>query len=175
MARDFAKAFYNSKEWQKCRDYVLRRDNYLCVRCGNPAEEVHHKKHLTPKNITDVSISLNPDNLICLCRDCHFAEHKDDKERAVARANKYRKKHRRVTEGGMYFDDNGVFMYRKVIVVYGSPRAGKNSYVKAHKISIHSPSEGRDCKSSQYSSTTFVTFNQIIVLIISNANAYFIF
>ena len=133
MAREFAKAFYNSKEWQKCRDYVLRRDNYLCIRCGNPAEEVHHKKHLTPKNITDANISLNPDNLICLCRDCHFAEHKADKERAVVRANKYRKKHRRVTENGMYFDDNGVFMYRKVIVVYGSPRAGKNSYVKAHK------------------------------------------
>ena len=79
MAREFAKAFYNSKEWQKVRNFVLMRDKYLCAKCGNPAEEVHHIIHLSSANIYDVNITLNPSNLICLCRDCHFVEHKADK------------------------------------------------------------------------------------------------
>lgn len=87
MARDFAKAFYKSKEWQVVREYALKRDMYLCRKCGAPAEEVHHKIHLNPENISDVSVSLNPDNLICLCRDCHFAEHKEDKAAGIRRAN----------------------------------------------------------------------------------------
>lgn len=78
MARDFAKAFYRSLEWRAVRDYCLLRDNYLCQHCGHPAEEVHHKIHLTPNNITDVSITLNPNNLVCLCKDCHFQEHRGD-------------------------------------------------------------------------------------------------
>lgn len=79
MAREFAKSFYRSKEWQSTRDYVLKRDNYLCVKCGKPAEEVHHIVHLTPENIGDITITMNPDNLASLCKDCHFAEHKADK------------------------------------------------------------------------------------------------
>lgn len=38
MARAFAKAFYNSKEWKVVREYVLKRDNYLCTKCDNPAQ-----------------------------------------------------------------------------------------------------------------------------------------
>ena len=78
MARDFAKAFYNSKEWQLTRDYILKRDNYLCVICGRPAEEVHHKKHLSPDNINDVSVTMNPKNLVSLCKACHFEEHRGE-------------------------------------------------------------------------------------------------
>ena len=78
MARDFAKAFYNSKEWQMVRASVLKRDNYLCVNCGKPAEEVHHKKHITPANIYDVSVTLNMDNLASLCKECHFEEHRGE-------------------------------------------------------------------------------------------------
>lgn len=83
MARPFAKSFYNSREWNSVRTYILKRDCYLCRHCGQPAEEVHHIVHLTPDNITDINISLNPDNLISLCRDCHFKEHK--RERIEAR------------------------------------------------------------------------------------------
>lgn len=87
MAREFAKAFYRSKEWERVRDYVLRRDNFLCVKCGHPAEEVHHVIHLSPENIYDVSITLNPDNLKSLCKDCHFREHKEDKARGIRQRN----------------------------------------------------------------------------------------
>ena len=71
MAREFAKAFYNSKLWRDCRKEVLRRDTYTCAYCYNRANEVHHIIELTPTNIHDINIALNPDNLIALCRSCH--------------------------------------------------------------------------------------------------------
>lgn len=78
MARDFSKSFYNSKEWKKQREYILRRDSYLCVLCGQPAEEVHHKIYLTPENINNPMISLHESNLISLCGDCHKKIHAKD-------------------------------------------------------------------------------------------------
>lgn len=81
MAREFARQFYHSIEWQNARRAALMRDNYLCVICGAPAEEVHHIKHLSPKNIGDTSITMNPDNLESLCKMCHFAEHAGERGR----------------------------------------------------------------------------------------------
>ena len=78
MARDFAQPFYHSPEWQRVRQAVLMRDRFLCVKCGAPAEEVHHKIHLSPSNIGDTNITMNPENLISLCRECHFNEHRGD-------------------------------------------------------------------------------------------------
>ena len=78
MAREFSKSFYNSKAWEQVRQAVLMRDNYLCTKCGRPAEEVHHKKHLTPENIDDPTVSLNMENLTSLCKDCHFEEHRGE-------------------------------------------------------------------------------------------------
>lgn len=91
MSRAFAKSFYKSKEWQMTRDYILKRDNYLCVKCGRPAEEVHHKIHLSPENIGDVNITMNPDNLASLCRDCHFEEHRGEhgRGRELLESNPY--------------------------------------------------------------------------------------
>lgn len=103
MAREFAKAFYHSKEWEAVRKYCLLRDNYLCVRCGNPAEEVHHKIHLSPENINDITITLNPDNLTCLCRDCHFNEHKQDKADGIAKA-------KGLPVNPYCFDENGMLI-----------------------------------------------------------------
>ena len=100
MARDFAKSFYNSKEWELTREYILKRDNYLCVNCGRPAEEVHHKKHLSPENINDVSVTMNPKNLVSLCKNCHFEEHRGEHGRG-----------RQVIEDNPYtFDDNGMLI-----------------------------------------------------------------
>lgn len=53
----------------------MQRDHYLCVKCGGAGQEVHHKKYLTPNNINDPNITLNMDNLITLCRECHHKEH----------------------------------------------------------------------------------------------------
>lgn len=105
MAREFSRSFYKSKEWKIVREYCLLRDNYLCVKCGNPAEEVHHKIHLSPLNINDVTITLNPSNLICLCKDCHFAEHKQDRLNGIAEANG-------LPTNDYFFDENG-FLIKK--------------------------------------------------------------
>lgn len=79
MAREFAKPFYNSKEWKVTREYILKRDSYLCVLCGNAAEEVHHKIHLSPDNIGNPMISMHESNLISLCGDCHKRLHSNDR------------------------------------------------------------------------------------------------
>lgn len=75
--------FYNSKRWKQCADTYASSKKYLCERClqagiFSAGEEVHHKIRLTPENVNDASISLNWDNLECLCKKCHQAEHMED-------------------------------------------------------------------------------------------------
>lgn len=84
--RDFAKQFYKSKTWQKVRDQVWKRDRGLCQWCLKKGiikqgEEVHHIIELTAENITDTGISLNPDNLVTLCRECHGTTKRNRGER----------------------------------------------------------------------------------------------
>ena len=78
--REFAKEFYATQAWRNARNAAIKRDSGLCQDCLEkglvvPAEEVHHIIELTPENITDESIALNLDNLICLCRECHRRRH----------------------------------------------------------------------------------------------------
>ena len=84
--KDFAKGFYNTKAWQRLRDQVWKRDKGLCQWCLNKGiirqgEEVHHLVELTPENIHDESVSLNPDNLVTLCRECHGTTKRNRGER----------------------------------------------------------------------------------------------
>ena len=86
--RDFAKGFYKSKAWQKCRESYLNKARGLCEEClrhglYTPADTVHHKIHLSPKNINDPSITLSFDNLEAVCRDCHANLHKSEKRYRV--------------------------------------------------------------------------------------------
>ena len=75
MAKEYAKAFYNSAAWIKCKNSYIKSVHGLCERCGEPGYIVHHKKYITPKNINDPNITLNHDNLEYLCRKCHNEEH----------------------------------------------------------------------------------------------------
>lgn len=107
MPQAWSKKFYNSKEWRALREVLIAERNFLCEECGESYLKDstqligHHIKALTPTNIQDVNISLNPANIKIICRRCH------DKE------------HRRFEFGGGH----------NVYIVYGSPCAGKNSYV----------------------------------------------
>lgn len=83
MPKPFAREFYNSVRWKRCREDYKAYRNYLCERCLlegklTPGEIVHHKIHLTPGNIDDDSIALNFENLELLCRDHHMKEHNDE-------------------------------------------------------------------------------------------------
>lgn len=95
MAKEYAKTFYNSMKWIKCRKAFMKSKNYICERCGDIAKIVHHKKHITPDNITDPNITLNWDNLQALCLDCHNVMHGNSN----------------ATINGVTFDENGDLIY----------------------------------------------------------------
>lgn len=83
MAKEWAKAFYNSQKWKDTRDGYYRSINGLCERCLKdnkitPGEIVHHKTYITPNNINDINITLNWDNLMLVCRECHKKIHDGD-------------------------------------------------------------------------------------------------
>lgn len=78
--KDWQKGFYNTISWQRCRDNYVKSVGGLCEKCLSKGiisqgEIVHHKIHLNAQNITIDSISLNPDNLELLCRQCHSDSH----------------------------------------------------------------------------------------------------
>lgn len=67
--------FYHSTAWKRLSRAFLLSRNYICERCGKPAEIAHHRHYLTAENVLNPDISLNPDNLEALCLDCHNKEH----------------------------------------------------------------------------------------------------
>lgn len=127
MAKAFAKSFYNSKEWEKARQAALIRDKGLCQYpgCFRPAEEVHHIRELTMSNIDDPEITLSLDNLMCVCKDCHFRIHR---EKILKRFRRKARK-RILNKSGCYFDEAGMLQPMRVYIVHGSPASGKNKYV----------------------------------------------
>lgn len=97
MAREFARAFYKSKAWAKCRESYIRSKNGLCETCLSkgrvtPGKIVHHKTWITPENINDPTVTLDHDKLILECQDCHNREHFGNAE---------------VVEEGLQFDASG--------------------------------------------------------------------
>ena len=80
----------------------------VCAKCGGVFDiselRPHHKVELTLDNIDDVNVTLNPDNIEVLCHDCHNAAHKRFGYTVGA---------------------------KHVYLVYGSPCAGKTTYVNS--------------------------------------------
>ena len=78
--KPYAEKFYKSKSWQKVRNAYMRSQRSLCEICLangiiKPCEIVHHKIEITPDNINDPTVTLNWNNLQCVCRDCHAKIH----------------------------------------------------------------------------------------------------
>lgn len=129
MAREYAKPFYRSKEWQACRDAYFMSKGGICELCGKPGEEVHHKTFITPTNIHDQEVTLNWTNLQLLCRTCHVEIHKTS-----YKVNRRRKNENRGLRNDLEFDEDGNIVERKnVFIVWGAPASGKSQYVKEHK------------------------------------------
>jgi 5-methylcytosine-specific restriction enzyme A len=83
-----SRRFYKSKAWEKCRETIMERDNYLCQKCLKrkkitPADMVHHIKEL--KDYPE--LALNEDNLISLCNPCHNEEHPDKGKKKPKKRN----------------------------------------------------------------------------------------
>ena len=70
-------AFYHSKYWTHCRTAFVAYKRGKCEICGKRGNLVHHKILLTEENVSNPEISLNFDNLMLLCKDCHNKIHAD--------------------------------------------------------------------------------------------------
>ncbi len=102
------KSFYASEIWQNFRLLIINKRGMICEHCGQLIAEIsdltiHHKTELTPENVNDVTISLNPDNVMIVHHDCHNQIHKR-------------------------FGYNS--KSKQVYIVFGSPMSGKKTFVK---------------------------------------------
>lgn len=127
--RAWAKAFYVSQPWIKCRTAYAKSRGNLCERCAErglivPGDEVHHKIRLTPANVKDPSVALNWDNLELLCKDCHIKEHRPVQWRADENGH---------VDIGMA-DHQRRYM-NEVYIISGPPAGGKTYYVRQHATS----------------------------------------
>lgn len=105
MAQEFAKPLYTSQAWITLRFNLIIERGPKCQRCGRIMIDTskivgHHITALTPVNINDVNITLNPNNVELICFDCHSKEHRR-------------------------FCSNR----HKVYIIYGSPCSGKSTLV----------------------------------------------
>ena len=108
MPLDPIHAFYCRKDYLDLAQACKIRSGGVCAKCGGVFDiselRPHHKVELTLDNIDDVNITLNPDNMEVLCHDCHNAAHKRFGYAVGA---------------------------KHVYLVYGSPCAGKTTYVNS--------------------------------------------
>jgi hypothetical protein len=100
-------SFYQGELWRNCREKIifdrLHKGKTVCEYCGQPIYDTiigHHIKELTPYNVNDYSISLNPDNIMLVHSGCHNLIHKK------------------------------LGVNKEVYIVYGSPYSGKTSWVR---------------------------------------------
>ena len=73
--KDYARSFYKGRAWRSTQAAYMSGRHYVCERCGDAARVVHHRRHITPRNIGDPSVTLDWKNLEALCLDCHNREH----------------------------------------------------------------------------------------------------
>ncbi|MGG3888633.1 HNH endonuclease [Metabacillus fastidiosus] len=90
--KEYARKFYKSTAWRKCRNSYFNYRHGLCERCIGPGKIVHHKKYITPENMDDPAITLSFSNLELLCQNCHNREHHERNSSVVE---------------GLMFDSNG--------------------------------------------------------------------
>ena len=81
--KEYAKSFYKGVQWKKVSGLYMSQRYYVCERCGGVGTICHHRKPVTPWNINNPDITLNMDNLECLCQECHNQEHSAKVSRAI--------------------------------------------------------------------------------------------
>lgn len=102
-------SFYASEKWIRFRQLLISQRGLVCEYCHQPVTRLseltaHHKKELTPENVHDYNISLNPDNIMIIHHECHNKIH-----------NRF-----------------GYRPGHKVYLVFGAPMSGKKTYVQSN-------------------------------------------
>lgn len=69
-------SFYSSKRWRKKREYILKRDGYLCQECKKygrhtEAKIVHHIIEVEDQP----ELKMKNNNLVSICASCHNKVH----------------------------------------------------------------------------------------------------
>lgn len=66
------------ENWHKLRFAIFKRDGYQCQKCGSKTNlECHHLRPIWAGG------SHHPNNLITLCRRCHYLEDKRLREGGI--------------------------------------------------------------------------------------------
>lgn len=111
MAKEWAISFYTGREWRTFRKALIMERGAKCERCHKdftlePYKLIaHHKEELTPSNIVNPLISLNPKLIEIVCLDCHNEEHQR-------------------------FEYSNI---HEIYLVYGPPCSGKSTFVNDMK------------------------------------------
>lgn len=76
MSQGFAKTLYASREWIELRRNLIIERGPVCQECGTVMVDTskligHHTVTLTPQNVTDPKVTLNPALIRLVCHDCH--------------------------------------------------------------------------------------------------------
>lgn len=58
-------------KWEKIRSKILERDKFICLNCGKPATEVHHKDG-SASNKSHKFWNNKPENLMSICHRCNI-------------------------------------------------------------------------------------------------------
>ena len=72
--------FYKTTAWYNLAKAIKKERGGICELCiqqgiVTAGEIVHHKVPVTPENMYDASVTLDPNNLMLLCRPCHGKIH----------------------------------------------------------------------------------------------------
>lgn len=75
--RKLTNGFYDTAMWHKTAKYIREKHYYICQRCGEKGNIVHHKNPLTPEDYINrpADKCYGEDNLELLCFECHEKEH----------------------------------------------------------------------------------------------------
>lgn len=64
--------YWRKKCVQWAKEKAKERDGFICLHCGRKKEDgwQMHGSHILPEGVY-VSMSADPENIICLCATCH--------------------------------------------------------------------------------------------------------